>query len=162
VVPLKTITLALERNLRIIKLQTTGMSQEECLIQLPFRCNCMNWLVGHILVNRLNILKLLNSEFILLPEALARYQTESEPITVEGPGVLPIDELIAYLTQSQDQLAKVLSSLDPAELERSVAFFGGRSQVVGEWLFFFYFHDTYHVGQTEILRQAAGKDDKII
>jgi len=25
-----------------------------------------------------------------------------------------------------------------------------------------YFHDSYHTGQMEILRQAAGKDDKII
>jgi uncharacterized damage-inducible protein DinB len=33
---------------------------------------------------------------------------------------------------------------------------------IAEWLLFFYFHDTYHSGQTEILRQAAGKDDKII
>jgi len=33
---------------------------------------------------------------------------------------------------------------------------------VGFWLFFLYFHDSYHVGQTEILRQATGTDDKII
>jgi hypothetical protein len=26
----------------------------------------------------------------------------------------------------------------------------------------FYFHDSYHIGQTEILRQAVGKDDKTI
>ena len=32
----------------------------------------------------------------------------------------------------------------------------------GERLFFWYFHETYHVGQTELLRQLAGKDDKII
>jgi hypothetical protein len=32
----------------------------------------------------------------------------------------------------------------------------------GARLFFYYFHETYHVGQTELLRQLAGRDDKII
>ena len=29
-------------------------------------------------------------------------------------------------------------------------------------IFFLYFHDTYHVGQTELLRQLAGVGDKVI
>ena len=29
-------------------------------------------------------------------------------------------------------------------------------------LFFGYFHESYHVGQTELLRQLAGKNDKMI
>jgi uncharacterized damage-inducible protein DinB len=29
-------------------------------------------------------------------------------------------------------------------------------------LFFRYFHETYHVGQTELLRQLAGRNDKVI
>lgn len=33
---------------------------------------------------------------------------------------------------------------------------------VGERLFGFYFHDTYHTGQTDLLRQVAGTNDKVI
>jgi len=29
-------------------------------------------------------------------------------------------------------------------------------------IFFLYFHETYHVGQTELFRQLAGKDEKLI
>jgi hypothetical protein len=29
-----------------------------------------------------------------------------------------------------------------------------------EDIFFLYSHETYHAGQTEVLRQLAGKDDK--
>lgn len=29
-------------------------------------------------------------------------------------------------------------------------------------LHWYYFHDTYHTGQTELLRQIAGKNDQII
>jgi uncharacterized damage-inducible protein DinB len=39
---------------------------------------------------------------------------------------------------------------------------GGRRTRLGSALFFFFFHDSYHTGQTEILRQASGKDDKVI
>jgi len=38
------------------------MSQADSLIQLPFRSNCMNWIVGHILTNRYNVLRLLGAE----------------------------------------------------------------------------------------------------
>ena len=36
----------------------------------------------------------------------------------------------------------------------------GRS--LHESLRFIYFHDTYHTGQTDLLRQVAGTEDKII
>jgi hypothetical protein len=33
---------------------------------------------------------------------------------------------------------------------------------VGQRLFGLYFHQTYHIGQTELLRQLAGVNDKVI
>ncbi len=48
------------RNVEIIKLQTEGLSQADSLVQLPFRANCMNWIVGHIVTNRHSVLKLLS------------------------------------------------------------------------------------------------------
>ena len=41
-------------------------------------------------------------------------------------------------------------------------FAGGEPNPRSEWLFFLYFHDCYHTGQTELLRQAAGMNDKVI
>ena len=39
-------------NLRLIKLQTEGLSHADSLIQTPYNINCLNWVVGHITVNR--------------------------------------------------------------------------------------------------------------
>jgi uncharacterized damage-inducible protein DinB len=39
---------------------------------------------------------------------------------------------------------------------------GERKTTVGQRAFFLYFHETYHVGQTELFRQLAGKNDKVI
>lgn len=153
---------AFNRNVEIIKLQTAGMSQEDSLIQLPFRSNCMNWIVGHIVTNRYSVLKLLGAEQPAEAQCVVRYVRDSAPITTVGADVLPLEGLIGTLEQTQAQIAGLLAEITPEALDRQVAFFGRRSMPVAEWLMFFYFHDTYHTGQTEILRQATGKNDKII
>jgi hypothetical protein len=153
---------AFERNIQIIKMQTEGLSQGDSLVQLPFRGNCMNWVVGHIVTNRNSVLELLGVEQPPNADLVARYKRESEPICAAGPDVLPLDRLIELLELAQAQIAGLLAEATPEELKREVAFFGRRSMPVSEWLLFFYFHDTYHTGQTEILRQAAGKNDVII
>lgn len=150
------------RNVFVVKRQTEGLSDEESLIQLPFRANCMNWTVGHIVSYRNNIARLLGAEPAVEPARVARYERESEPVTGPGTGVLPLGELLAELDRTQEQINELVARLTPQEVERQVTLSGGRSASVGDRLLFFYFHDTYHTGQTELLRQAAGKDDKII
>jgi hypothetical protein len=153
---------AFERNVQIIKMQTKGITQAESLIQLPFRANCMNWIVGHILIHRNFMLDMLGQEPALPADALARYARESEPILGEEPGVLPIETLVEALERSQERLGGALGALSAQDLEREVPGRGGRKTRLGSALFFTYFHDTYHTGQTEVLRQASGKDDKVI
>ncbi len=153
---------AYERNVEIVKLHTEGLSQADSLLQLPFRANCMNWVVGHIVTNRHSVLKLPSGAYPPEAEKTKRYERESQPVTCEGDGVLPLPKLIELLDLAGTQMAARLAEMTLAELERSVAFLGDQAMSVAEWLLFFYFHDSYHTGQTEILRQAAGKDDKII
>jgi hypothetical protein len=150
------------RNVNIVKMQAEGLSHQDSLLQLPFRVNCLNWVVGHLVTNRLSVLRLIAARPPFDPELVSRYERESEPICEDGPGVLPLAELIDLLEQVQAQIAALLADITEEELSRETAFIGSRERPISYWLFFFYFHDTYHVGQTEILRQAAGKDDKII
>ncbi len=150
------------RNVHIIKLQTEVLSQEDSLVQLPFRANCLNWVVGHVLTNRYSVLKLLTGEPAPEAERVKRYIRESQPVTGAGDGVLPLSELLELLELAQARISSLLAEITPDALQQQIAFYGNRSMSVGEWLMFFYFHDTYHTGQTEMLRQAAGKDDKII
>lgn len=158
----RTMADSFERNVQIVKLQTADLTHPESLVQLPFRSNCLNWVVGHLVTNRLNVLKLLDAEPVFDAAPLARYQRESEPVTGEGEGILQLEQLVIWLEQAQVQIKELLANAKPETLERQVAFFGKRSMTIGEWLLFFYFHDSYHTGQTEILRQAVGKNDKII
>jgi uncharacterized damage-inducible protein DinB len=150
------------RNVSIIKRQTEGVSHEESLIQLPFRANSLNWILGHLVANRNNVLKLLEAESLMDPASVERYARDSEPITPDSPDALPLEHLMTLLEEAQSEIAKRMEVLPEEVFQRQLAFFGTTEMTVGEWLLFFYFHDSYHTGQTEIMRQAAGKDDKII
>jgi hypothetical protein len=153
---------AFRGNLEIIKLQAQGLTQEDSLIQLPFRGNCLNWIIGHILANRCNMLKVIGVEEILPGVNLDRYQRESEPIQGPEEGVLVLTELMSHLETTQLRLEKELSQETEDSLQRLAAESARPEWTMANWLFFYYFHDCYHTGQTEILRQAAGKNDKII
>ena len=157
-----TLAESFSRNVEIVKLQTQGMTHEDSLVQLPFRANCMNWVLGHLVTNRNSILKLLQAEDLIDSTSMKHYERESEPITGDDEGTLPLEQLIQMLEQAQADIQRLLVEIKDEELTRQVAFYGRRAMTIAEWLFFFYFHDTYHTGQTEILRQAAGKNDKII
>ena len=161
-ISIQNLTDSYARNVEIIKMQTENITQEESLIQLPFRSNCLNWVVGHVLANRCNILDLLGADDLRPGVDLDQYERESDPVLGEAEGVLHLEELIHHLEESQLRLAAALEKETEESLQRLAPYRDRPEREVAFWIFFLYFHDSYHVGQTEILRQAAGKDDKII
>ncbi len=151
---------AFGRNATVAQLQAKGLSHEDALRQLPFRGNCLNWVLGHMLASRDDMLVWLGQEPVG-GERANRYRRESDPITGPADDVLPLDELLACLSASQEKLAAALAAVTEADLDREVLL-GSRAAPLRNRLFFLYFHDTYHTGQTELLRQLCGVDDKII
>ncbi len=151
---------AFARNVMIVKRQTEGLTTEDSLRQLPFHGNCLNWVLGHIAVSRDDVLELLG-EPPAMGEDGVRYKRGSERLTEAGADTLPLDKLIEWLERSQERIEGALGRMDEAELVRERTF-GERKASIGQRAFFLYFHESYHVGQTELFRQLAGKDDKII
>lgn len=151
---------AFARNVEIIRRQTKGLTHADSLLQLPFRGNCLNWVLGHIAVHRDDLLQLLG-EPPVLGAAGERYARGSESLSAAEPGVLSLAELIASLERSQERLHAVLTPLADADTAREITL-RDRTLTLGRRLFFYYFHETYHLGQTEFLRQLAGVDDRVI
>ncbi len=148
-------------NLNIIRMQTEGLTHEDSLLQPPFRGNCLNWVLGHITLNRNRVLEALGEEPVLSAEETVLYETGSEPLTGEEDGVLTLVMLLAALERAQENIATALGKIPVEELASEIKV-GDRSMTLGQRLFGLYFHETYHTGQTEILRQLAGMDDKVI
>ncbi|HVR32778.1 MAG TPA: DinB family protein [Acidimicrobiia bacterium] len=146
-----------ERNRRIIHSQCEGLTNEDSLLQPPFAANCLNWTVGHIVVHRDKVLAALGGTGVLDEATLARYNNESDPVTGDGPDVRSLADLLTALDESQQRLAQVAPTAD-----MEAAFDHERFKTVGARVRFYYFHDTYHTGQTELLRALAGRTEKVI
>ena len=146
-----------ERNRRLLHSQAEGLTHTQSLLQPPAG-NCFNWVLGHIVVHRDKVISACGGRPVMDDAQTARYQNESDPVTADGEDVVAFDVLLELLDASQDQLAEVVASADLAELQ-SV---GDREVPLWKRIHFWYFHDTYHAGQTELLRGLAGFTDKVI
>jgi len=149
----------IENNL--IQSQTAGLSQADTLIQPQPSGNCMNWVLGHILESQVTMLTVLCGTSPIDPAGLEIYKRESEPITSDQPGVFPLERLQEQINAVHAALVACLAGMSNAEFSREIQQ-GERKFTVGWRFLFLHFHYTYHLGQLELLRQLAGRNEKIV
>lgn len=153
---------ALERNYDTLTKQIAGITDEESLLQLPFRGNCLNWIVGHLLQSRNRLLILVGEDPIWTPEQVARYGRNSPPVR-DSHDAIPFSKMVADFTTAQSKLLARLQTISQADLDaEKVAFPTQPARPLGQWLQMSLWHETYHIGATEILRQLTGKDDQVL
>lgn len=145
------------RNTSIVERQCKGLTHEQALFQAPYNINCMNWVVGHILVGRDSVLNRLGATPIFT-EFSGTYLRESEKITADGPGVAPLDVLITLMIQSGQQLEDALADADEILFQEE----DDEEHTLLSKIRFDLWHETYHAGQTDLLRQISGMNDHII
>jgi uncharacterized damage-inducible protein DinB len=142
-------------NHYVLKTNTEGLGHEDSLIQPQPGGNCMNWVLGHILVYRNRALKLIGEEPVWSEEDAAQYARGSTPIT-DSSRARPLEEILAAFTQSQEQIIQKLGQLSEQELAAPAD-----QGTVGQRLAFLQFHEAYHMGQVGLLRRLAGKEGAI-
>ena len=150
----------LKFNHEAIHMQIKDITHAESLAQPPFRGNCMNWVVGHILDMRQSWTSALGLPGILSEAEGKIYDYGSEPVTC-AEQALSLDYLVKKLDESLAVLVSKLETLTQADLDGEFEFWRGK-QPLAQALSFFMWHEAYHTGQLELLRQLAGKNDKVI
>jgi uncharacterized damage-inducible protein DinB len=140
-------------NHGVIKMNTDGLTHEESLKIPEPGGNSLNWVLGHIIAERNTILGLLGEDPVWSESEAAPYERGTGP-TLDA--ARPLDEILADLGRSQERLGKRLGELSDADLTREID-----GATLGDRLSFLQFHETYHVGQTGILRRLAGKKGAI-
>lgn len=143
----------------IMEQQTAGLSHADSVLQPALRGNCMNWVLGHILDSREKMLALLGQEPLMSEEERIRYQRGSQPVT-DANDCVNFDRLMSILQESQGQIMGGLGSLTDEDLGRIVD--EENQETLDDRLSFLHWHETYHTGQFEHLRQLAGTNDSII
>jgi len=150
-----------KRNLIVIKRQIDGLTHEDSIIQPGFRGNCLNFVLGHMAASRQSVLKLLGEESLMSEEEIHRYTIEAEPILKDGDDVLKMEAIMKVMEESQGLFEARISVMTSEDLDKEIE--EGEGKVtLGMRIEFFSWHEAYHTGQTEYLRQLAGTDDKVI
>ncbi len=122
------------------------MTHEESLCQPPAGGNCLNWVVGHIVVARANVLALLGEAPSWDWAGLRRYIPGSAPVTA-GADALGFERLLADFDRAQEQLVAALGRQSPEDLAAV-----RDDRTLGAHLASCHFHESYHAGQIELLR----------
>ena len=100
----------LGRHQWIIEAQAEGLSHADSLLQLPFRGNCFNWILGHVLVHRDIMLELLNMEPLLSADDRSIYEIESSPLTPDSEAV-DFGRLLELSRRSSKKLKEALATV---------------------------------------------------
>ncbi|MCE7980459.1 MAG: DinB family protein [Caldilinea sp. CFX5] len=149
----------LQRHNYVIKRQTDGLTHEQSLLQPAMRGNCMNWVLGHLLEGRNGILQQLDQPIVLPAPDDEFYKRESAPITPTSPAV-PLQTLLAGLDEALVRIEQSLQSI--AEEKMATIINEERQTTRRASISFSVWHEAYHLGQLEYLRQLTGVNDKVI
>ena len=146
---------------QLVSGNTAGIDHEESLVQPSREGNCMNWVAGHLLVSRGQILGLLGAGPFLSEDETKLYQRGSAPVKPEGESV-DLERLRQGLEQTAEAIIGVLSGADESFLEEELDLPGFPIKMEkptrGAFLTLFLFHEGYHAGQLGIVRRLLGKE----
>lgn len=147
---------------RVLRGNTEGLTQEDCLVQPQPGGNCLNWVVGHLLETWDMVLPLVGQEPVVGREALARYKRGSEALRDSGQA-LPLADLLAACDEAARRMDEGLATLTLENLDALAPFSPRKKpdETVRSLLSLVMFHQAYHAGQTGLLRRIAGKEGKI-
>ena len=137
---------------RILKGKTEDLTHADSMLQLPFPANCMNWVLGHLLVYRMQILGMIDGVSQPDEAEFALYGNGSEPMT-DSAKAIPLETLLTRLDAASAEIVAALEQMPP---ERLAAVYDERGRTVDDRLtFYVMFHESYHAGQLEPLRELA-------
>jgi uncharacterized damage-inducible protein DinB len=142
----------------ILDLNTRDISHEESLISPPNGGSCLNQVVGHLTRTRNLSLRGMGQTPPYPMEEFDPYD-ERTGVPFGRDKALPFDELRRRYQSLQERLVKAIGGMSAEALaappQRKMT--GAPDETVGSQLATFVFHESYHVGQTGLLRRLAGK-----
>jgi hypothetical protein len=121
------------------------VSQQDSLVSSPSGGNCMNMVLGHIVVTRDALLEILGFEG-MCNEKMNKIYAQGVP-QVKKDEAVDKNLLLKIFNESQEKIMKVLPETDISSDEEKVKNITGLS-----------FHEAYHAGQLGVLRRIAGKE----
>ena len=134
-----------------IKQLTDGLTDVDSVYQPLFGGNCINWIVGHIVVARCNFLMYLDVPSIWDMNRCRKYIPGAPPI-LSAEDAVSFESLLTDLDKTQTLLLSVLDKISIEDLQKII-----EDKTIGEHLAFYLNHESYHTGQLQVLRKMLGQ-----
>lgn len=147
----------------VVRMNTEGITHEESLVQPQPEGNCLNFVVGHLMSVYDQALGLVGQEPVLGVEALQRYMRGSPPLR-DPAEAMDFGALMAAWDTASERFDAGLAALTPEVMERPMPgpdSKGELTETVRSLLSIILFHQTYHAGQTGLLRRIIGREGAI-
>ncbi len=145
-------------------MNTEDITDEEALVFPNGGANCMNWLVGHIIDARNQLLAFLQQQPVWHNKEFACYARGANP-SQSLELFLPFSRLIEHFKSSCERVAEGIKNTPSDQLNNVFTISSNdgiiNSHTLLEWFTVFSFHESYHTGQTGFLRRVLGKEGKI-
>jgi uncharacterized damage-inducible protein DinB len=138
----------LRRNLGVFQTNTESLKSKDFLIQTATDGIHLNWILGHVLHSRQILLEALGADAsVKNTEILKAYARGSKTQALE---VMASQDLLQALEVSQTVLETALLAADfaaPSPMGKGT---------LEDYFEFMTWHETYHAGQSGVLRRLAG------
>ncbi len=144
---------AFKTNHWLVHRLVDGLNHVDSIVQPPYQGNCLNWVLGHIVVSRHRVLSLLEQTPVWADNEIAIYDTDSKPITGDGQG-LKFEDVLTALDLAEERIQDGLSEISSDRLNQVVETSRG-IKPIGKHIAGRNWHETYHIGQLELLREIA-------
>lgn len=138
-----------------------NVTNEESLIQIGEKGNCINWIAGHILAVRDMVFSNFGMEKFLNDDERKRYERGSAPVN-SSEGTITIDRIKEGLKVTYTRWVELINSKDEEFFKTSIPAEGLPLPIpeptIGKLLFILAYHEGYHTGQIGLAYRSLGKD----
>lgn len=131
------------------------ISHEDSIRKSGEGINTINWMLGHILINRADLLGLFGATPAEQMTGLVKYRNTE---TLQDEDVVEFDTLSQLLKESQVQMEECIDSLSEESLQNPA---GDSSKTLGVIAQTYFYHEGYHSGQIGLHRRLIGKPGRI-
>lgn len=132
---------------RVMELNASDITHEESLISSPQSGNSVNWLIGHMIVVRDNMLRAAGLQPLAGEKMEQLYNRGTQNVTKEN--AMPLEDLINLYYKGTEKMFKRLEGEEIAGEENVQSIAG------------LIFHECYHSGQIGLFRRLIGKEPKL-
>lgn len=146
------------RSFEMLKNHLADFSDADLLVRPVPGANHVNWQIGHLVGVEAKTCELVGVAGPKLPEGFRDRYKKDAASSDDPANFVTKDELLAFMAQTSEAIAKWVASLSDADLAKPTPPpFNSFCPTLGDLAVLTASHRTMHLGQVQVIRRKLGK-----